>query len=321
MTHPHDWQPYRAPAERLMVPSAGLRGPGVIIVTGPSSCGKGEISNALCELLSIPHARWLSMGNILRGTYERAAHDAEFRAMLTGKYRIASDTPILDCIDTTPELVSKVEKQAALLNAQLHAKGSTAPQGDEAWRQASQLDWLELCTVNGLLVPDRWTQALIAAHIESLPALHTQPFLIDGYPRTKAAAAHLLEVFGELNVPVLKVLHLSISKQEMLKRAGRRQRVDDNQEALLKRYAFYIDSVQPSVDFLKDALGSDAIALIDAHQPHYDLLDDNKVFNLQRSIRNVVYAAALHMGLPRVIIDALIATRASTQGAAAQVAL
>ncbi|KAF0815399.1 adenylate kinase [Andreprevotia sp. IGB-42] len=302
------WRPYHTLEDRLLIPSAEIRGPGAIIVTGPSSCGKGEISNALCELLSIPHTRWLSMGNILRATYEHAASDAEFRNHLANKYSISSETLVLDCIDTTPELAAKVEAHAEQLNAQMRASHQIIGTPD-LWRSATQLEWLELCTVNGLLVPDRWTQALIAAHIESIPDLQERPFVIDGYPRTKAAAAHLLEVFGELNIPVLKVLHLSISKQEMLHRAGRRQRIDDNHESLLKRYAFYVDNVQPSVDYLKKALGPDAIALIDAHQPHYDEVNGEKIFNLKQSIRNVVYASALSMGLPRVVIDALIAAR------------
>ena len=64
-------------------------------------------------------------------------------------------------------------------------------------------------------------------------------------------------------------------------------------QRLLKRYEFYIDSVQPSVDYMKDRLGTQAIALIDAHQPSYDLQNGVRVLNLKRSIANVVRACVL----------------------------
>ena len=102
------------------------------------------------------------------------------------------------------------------------------------WQSASQLDWLEYCTTHGLLVPNRWTQALIEAHLEGLPDLASKPFLLDGYPRTRSAATHLLQALHALGVPMLKVLHLSISKQEMLHRAGIRGRIDDDEQSLLK---------------------------------------------------------------------------------------
>ena len=136
-----------------------------------------------------------------------------------------------------------------------------------------------------------------------------RPFIVDGYPRTKTAAIHLLDVFEKYGIPVLKVLHLSISKQEMLHRAGKRQRTDDNIDSLLKRYEFYVESVQPSVDYLKDRLGADKIALVDAHQPAYDIVDGVETFNLQESINNVVYSSLTSIGLSRILSRALVASR------------
>ncbi|HWK43694.1 MAG TPA: nucleoside monophosphate kinase [Stellaceae bacterium] len=290
---------------RLVIRDIEIAGSGVIILTGPSSCGKGEIAKAMCELLSIGRDRWLSMGDILRHTYERA-RAPDFVHLLQDRYSISDDAPILDCLDTTPDLSRKVEEQAAPLAAALAAKrGAPAD-----WRTASQLDWLEYCTTHGLLVPNRWTQALIAAHIEQLPDLDSKIFLLDGYPRTRVAAKHLLDDLAALNLPVLKVLHLSISKQEMLHRAGMRGRIDDDPASLLKRYEFYIESVQPSVDYLKEQLGADRIALIDAHQPHYGLRNGTHGFDLERSIENVVRSALRGLGLPRFVIDRMIASRA-----------
>jgi len=289
---------------RLIIRDIEITGAGVIILTGPSSCGKGEIAKALCELLSIERDRWLSMGDILRRTYERA-RQPDFMKLLEERYSISDQVPILNCIDSTPELARKVEEQAVPLAAILAEKrGAPAD-----WRSATQLDWLEYCTTRGLLVPNRWTQALIAADIQQLPDLDKKIFLLDGYPRTRVAAEKLLEDLGSLNLPVLKVLHLSISKQEMLHRAGLRGRIDDDRDALMKRFDFYVESVQPSVDYLKEKLGSDRIALIDAHQPHYLLQDGANRFDLQQSIENVVRSALRGLGIPRFIIGRMLASR------------
>jgi len=289
---------------RLIIRNVEIAGPGAIILTGPSSCGKGEVAKALCELLNIGRERWLSMGDILRRTYERA-REPEFVRLLEERYNISDRVPILNCLDTTPDLARKVEQQGKALAALLKEK-----RGAEAdWQSASQLDWLEYCTTHGLLVPNRWTQALIEAHLEGLPDLTSKPFLLDGYPRTRSAATHLLQALHALGVPMLKVLHLSISKQEMLHRAGIRGRIDDDEQSLLKRYEFYIENVQPSVDYLKEQLGTDAIVLVDAHQPHYDTRGNERVFNLQHSIDNVVRSALRGLGVPRFVIDRLLASR------------
>jgi len=289
---------------RLIIRDIEITGSGVIILTGPSSCGKGEIAKALCALLSIERDRWLSMGDILRRTYERA-RQPDFVRLLQERYAISDQVPILNCIDSTPELARKVEEQAVALAADL-AKKRGAPTD---WRTASQRDWLGYCTTHGLLVPNRWTQALIAADIQQLPALDRKIFLLDGYPRTRVAAERLLEDLAALDLPVLKVLHLSISKQEMLHRAGLRARIDDDTASLIKRFDFYVESVQPSVDYLKEQLGSDRIALIDAHQPHFTMQDGISRFDLGRSIENVVRSALRGLGLPRFVIDRMLASR------------
>ncbi|MDN7495245.1 hypothetical protein QZM89_08635 [Burkholderia gladioli] len=64
--------------KNLIVPRIEINGYGAFILTGPSSCGKGEVAKALCKLLSIPEERWLSMGSILRHAYERAYASPEF---------------------------------------------------------------------------------------------------------------------------------------------------------------------------------------------------------------------------------------------------
>ncbi|MFM9863718.1 MAG: nucleoside monophosphate kinase [Micropepsaceae bacterium] len=262
---------------------------GAIIVTGPSSCGKGEISKALCERLAIPAERWLSMGTILRAVCEGTCDDT-FIAELEARHAISDVVPIFATTDITEALSEKIERHKSGLTKMFAARSGRRmrPAG---WRTTTALDWLEYCTSHGLLVPNRWTQELIATRIAEVAQPPSGSLIFDGYPRTPSAAKHLLDTLESLAIPVWKVLHLSISKQEMLHRAVLRRRGDDDANALLKRYEFYVDSVQPSVDYMKDRLGSGSVALIDAHQPSYDMKDGARVLNLARSIGNVVRAS------------------------------
>ncbi len=275
-----------------------LRYPGVLILTGPSSCGKGEIAKALSRIMSIPTGCHLSMGEILRNVIERTKVDTEYREIVGTQFGIRSDVNIFECSDSTEELSEKVRSHMPSLE-RFHNRSGMA-------QFTSQLEWLEYCTMSGLLVPNRWTQALISGHIEHTPLLRTVPFILDGYPRTIVAASHLLETLRRVGIPVLKVLHLSISRQEMLSRARHRGRADDDDKSLLSRYAFYTDSVQPSVDYLKKELGSENIALIDAHQPVYDTIDGEPTLNRKLSIQNVVVSALRSLGVPRIVIKDLI---------------
>lgn len=278
----------------VQVEKVSVREAGVIILTGPSSCGKGEVANALCRTLSIRPEAHLSMGEILRSTFRGAKEDAEFAELLASKYDLSAQTNIFDCVDTTDSLSKKVRSYQTQLEVYFKRTGMDL--------FTSQLEWLEFCTMNGLLVPNRWTENFVAAHIEQARSTREETFILDGYPRTVRAAEHLLEFLDSMNIPVLKVLHLSISRQEMMARAQSRGREDDDQESLHKRFQFYIENVQPSVDYMKTKLGSDRIALIDAHQPVFD----QQGFNLTASINAVVTSVLRAMGVPRVVLQDLL---------------
>ena len=73
----------------IRVEKIALNGPGVVILTGPSSCGKGEVASALCELLSIDPDRHLSMGVILRTTVERARDNDDYASLLAERYSLS----------------------------------------------------------------------------------------------------------------------------------------------------------------------------------------------------------------------------------------
>lgn len=282
----------------VQVEKVTVREPGVIILTGPSSCGKGEVASALCRTLSIRPEAHLSMGEILRSTFRGAKEDPEFAELLATKYDLSATTNIFDCIDSSESLSAKVRSYQAELEAYFQK-----PNMDLF---TSQLDWLEFCTMNGLLVPNRWTENFVAAHIEQARSTREETFILDGYPRTVRAAEHLLAFLESMDIPVLKVIHLSISRQEMMARAQSRGRADDDDQSLVKRFQFYIENVQPSVDYMKTQLGSDRIALIDAHQPMFDDFPENKKFNLTKSINNVVAGVLRALGVPRVVLADLL---------------
>lgn len=285
--------------EYFKVEKISLIGPGVVILTGPSSCGKGEVAAALSQVMSIPAYAHLSMGEILRSTITQSKTNPDFASLLADHYQISRQLNIFDCLDTTPELTAKVLKHLPRVEAYF--------QRADMQDFVSQLDWLEYCTMNGLLVPDRWTQNFIAAHIEHESRFQEQPFIIDGYPRTVSAAEHLLGFLTRQGIPVIKVLHLSISKQEMIIRARARGRADDDNASLLSRFQFYIENVQPSVDYMKKQLGSETIALIDAHQPVFTERENgHRKLDLPRSIGNVTSDALRSLGVPRVIVRDLV---------------
>lgn len=297
------------PPSLVRVEKISLRGPGVVILTGPSSCGKGEVAQALCEMLSIDPERHLSMGGILRNTVERSKEDATYAKLLAEKYSLSKDVSMFDSIDTTDELTEKVRRYLPEVQKTFNR--------DESSEAVSQLEWLEFCTIRGLLIPNRWTQDLISAEIDTILQAkngdgedsHDLPFILDGYPRTVAAAEHLLGYLNSVNVPVVKVLHLSISKAEMRTRAGKRGRADDHEEALRSRFEFYVENVQPSVDYMKTELGGSAISLIDAHQPEFIEEDGKRKFQLLDSIDNVVSTSLRALGVPRIIVRDLLEAR------------
>ena len=274
---------------KIIVQRVIAEGCGAILLTGPSSCGKGEIAKELRNFLSIPEERHLSMGDILRRTIKKAREDEIFRDRLATSYNISDKISVFDESNNRIENISK---------ATHHKKELISfYQGRET---ISQLDWLEFCVVQGLLVPDEWTVNIINATFEDSQEFQSEIFILDGYPRTIKASEELLNTFVKFNIPIIKVIHLSISKDEMIKRALGRKRYDDNEDSLERRYQFYTDNVQPSIDYLKVRLGSAKVALIDAHQPVYNQLG---VLDIEKSIKQVTLNVLQSLGLPSFLLD------------------
>lgn len=85
-----------------------VEGNGVILLTGPSGCGKGEIAKALCKFLSIPEERHLSMRDILRKTVIKAKEE-EFKHILAEKYNISNNISIADTSKNRPEVIKRLK--------------------------------------------------------------------------------------------------------------------------------------------------------------------------------------------------------------------
>lgn len=275
---------------KITVEKVRVDGRGVILLTGPSGCGKGEIAKALCKFLSIPKERHLSMGDILRKTIIKAKENDVFLKTLGERYNISKDISILDIKKNRPEVVQKAENHYNDITSFLGLTGNFI----------SQFNWLEFCVSNGLLIPDEWTESIIDALLESTSELHKMIFILDGYPRTVNAGQSLLKTLNRLNIPVIKVLHLFITKEQMKVRANNRGRIDDTENSLDRRYQFYIEKVQPCIDFLKSYLGSTIVSLVDAHQPIYD---EKGQIDIDASINEVVLNVMQVLGLPKFLMD------------------
>jgi adenylate kinase family enzyme len=132
----------------------------------------------------------------------------------------------------------------------------------------NQIAYLEHCVKNGLLIPNAWTQTVIEHEISSRTDLHDHAWIMDGYPRRIEAAQHLLETFKRRNIPVLGVIHLSISKANMIERLLARGRTDDTVEAIENRYAFFQAEVLPTLEFLK--ISGISVFEIDTNLPNLE---------------------------------------------------
>ncbi len=275
-----------APSIHIAVRQVEVHGQGAILLTGPSSSGKGELASSLRRFLSLPPEHHISMGDVLRRTISAARQDEGARRTLRDQCGIDHEVPVIDPGRNPPDLVAKVHRHLPAARTSQHAP--------------SQLDWLEHCVESGLLIPDDWAERLIEAQIRAMANLATSVFILDGYPRTEKAAESLLALFDTAEIEVFKVLHLAITKAEMKSRAQARGRSDDTEKALDQRYEFYVDHVQPCIDYLKSQLGTERVALLDAHQPVY--ASDGSL-DLDRSIRAVTVSALEALGLPRFLLD------------------
>ncbi len=105
----------------------------------------------------------------------------------------------------------------------------------------------------GNLVPDKVVIGMIAGLLER-EAGTLKGVIFDGFPRTVAQAEALDELLASHNAPILKVLSLDVSEEELVKRLLERGkdsgRADDQNEGTIRnRLKVYNDSTAPVADF------------------------------------------------------------------------
>jgi adenylate kinase len=148
---------------------------------------------------------------------------------------------------------------------QASATLETALEGDMPDGFSSRVAYLKHAVRMGLLIPDAWTQTVIEHELSAHPILRTTPWVLDGYPRRISAASHLLQTLERAGIPVLGVIHLHLPLEVMRARLLSRGREDDTPDAIMRRYAFYTNSVLPTLEYLRDQLGTDHVWNVDAN--------------------------------------------------------
>lgn len=127
---------------------------------------------------------------------------------------------------------------------------------------------------DGLLVPD----SVILKQLYHRASRHNQPngFIFDGFPRTLVQAQILDKALDKKGIPILRVLYLNVSEDELFRRIMYRgshsARSDDNEETIRKRLREFYDKTYPLLDYYSangrlepiDGMGSidDVFALI-----------------------------------------------------------
>jgi adenylate kinase len=100
----------------------------------------------------------------------------------------------------------------------------------------------------GKLVPDELLVAMIRERIAEPDC--AQGFILDGFPRT-IGQAESLESLVTGGAATFDIFDMEVPREELLKRLGSRQRIDDAGSTVLLRLKEYDDRTLPLIDFYK----------------------------------------------------------------------
>ena len=100
----------------------------------------------------------------------------------------------------------------------------------------------------GKLVPDELLVAMIRERIAEPDCKHG--FILDGFPRT-IGQANSLESLVTGGAATFDIFDMEVPREELLKRLGSRQRIDDAGSTVLLRLKEYDDRTLPLIDFYK----------------------------------------------------------------------
>jgi adenylate kinase len=99
----------------------------------------------------------------------------------------------------------------------------------------------------GSLVPDNLMIGIVKEALEKNTT--EKGFILDGFPRTIPQAKALDLIFEELKFKNVKVLHLTATEGELVRRLLNRGRGDDTEDTIKHRLHVYEDATKPVIDY------------------------------------------------------------------------
>lgn len=101
----------------------------------------------------------------------------------------------------------------------------------------------------GKLLDDQEMIELVGGFFKSLTG--DISCILDGFPRTLAQAKWLLQQHNQEVVEIEGVVHLDVTKDEVMKRLLARGRDDDKEAVIARRYDSYVATTEPIIAWFK----------------------------------------------------------------------
>ena len=104
--------------------------------------------------------------------------------------------------------------------------------------------------LQGILVSDDEMIALLEEELKKINPKNSE-FILDGAPRSIPQAEWLVKKIKSGEVKLTAVINLNVSKEVVLKRLLNRDRDDDKEESILRKFKEYDQKTRPVLDYLK----------------------------------------------------------------------
>lgn len=102
----------------------------------------------------------------------------------------------------------------------------------------------------GELQPDFLTNAIFVNSLKNLgPEKH---MIADGYPRTVVQSETFIDIANFYGRKNIKIIYITLSKEEAIKRMQLRARHDDTEEGIKKRFEEYEKNIIPAMNYFRD---------------------------------------------------------------------
>ncbi|MCM2339047.1 MAG: nucleoside monophosphate kinase [Burkholderiales bacterium] len=103
----------------------------------------------------------------------------------------------------------------------------------------------------GELQPNFLTNAIFT-NILNASLTPDKHLIADGYPRTIVQAETFEEMISFFKREDVNIIYIEVGKEEAVKRMKLRNRHDDTEEGIAKRFNEYINNVVPAMNYFKD---------------------------------------------------------------------